>query len=101
MRLASSRHRFLDPFGGPKEAKIDQKSSSDDVKNEKSENPLARLLYRSLPPTGERVSRGPRTARSSLLQERTNALPLTTVLPQCPHGEIATRPYQLGTASQA
>ena len=38
MRLVSSRHRFLDPFGGPKEAKIDQKSSSDDVKNERSEN---------------------------------------------------------------
>ena len=38
MRPPSSRHRFLEPFGGPKEAKIDQKSSSDDVKNEKSEN---------------------------------------------------------------
>ena len=38
MDFASSRHRFLDPFGGPKEAKIDEKSSSDDVKNEKSEN---------------------------------------------------------------
>ena len=37
-RLVSSRHRFLDAFGGPKEAKIDQTSSSDDVKNEKSEN---------------------------------------------------------------
>ena len=33
----SSRHRFLDPFGGPKEARIDQKLSSDDVTNEKSE----------------------------------------------------------------
>ena len=38
MRLVSSCDRFLDPFGGPKEAKIDQKSSSDDVKNKKSEN---------------------------------------------------------------
>ena len=38
MRLVSSRHRFLDPFGGPKEAKIDERSSSDDVKNDKSEN---------------------------------------------------------------
>ena len=38
MGFPSSRHRFLDPFGGPKEAKIDQKSSSDDVKNDKSEN---------------------------------------------------------------
>ena len=38
MRFASSRHRFLDHFGGPKEAEIDQKSSLDDVQNEKSEN---------------------------------------------------------------
>ena len=38
MRIISSRNSFLDHFGGPKEAKIDQKSSSDDVKNEKSEN---------------------------------------------------------------
>ena len=38
MRVRSSRNSFLDHFGGPKEAKIDQKSSSDDVKNEKSEN---------------------------------------------------------------
>ena len=33
----SSCHRFLDLFGGPKEARIDQKLSSDDVTNEKSE----------------------------------------------------------------
>ena len=38
MRILSSRNSFWDHFGGPKEAKIDQKSSSDDVKNEKSEN---------------------------------------------------------------
>ena len=38
MRSLSSRNSFLDHFGGPKEAKIDQKSSSDDVKNEKREN---------------------------------------------------------------
>ena len=38
MRILSSRNSFLDHFGGPKETKIDQKSSSDDVKNEKSEN---------------------------------------------------------------
>ena len=38
MRPRSSRNSFLDHVGGPKEAKIDQKSSSDDVKNEKSEN---------------------------------------------------------------
>ena len=38
MRPASSRHRFLEDLGGLKEAKIDQTSSSDDVKNEKSEN---------------------------------------------------------------
>ena len=38
MRIISSRNSFLDHFGGPKEVKIDQKSSSDDVKNEKSEN---------------------------------------------------------------
>ena len=38
MGLDSSRKRFLDLFGRPTEAKIDQKSSSDDVKNEKSEN---------------------------------------------------------------
>ena len=31
MRLRSSRNSFLDHFGGPKEAKINQKSSSDDV----------------------------------------------------------------------
>ena len=37
MRPRSSRHRFLDPFGGPKEVKIDQKSSLEDVKNEESE----------------------------------------------------------------
>ena len=37
MGFPSSRHRFLDPFGGPKEARIDQKLSSDDVTNEKSE----------------------------------------------------------------
>ena len=38
MRFDSSRNSFLDPFGGSKEAKIDQTLSSDDVKNEKSEN---------------------------------------------------------------
>ena len=38
MRFPSSRHSFLDHFGGPKETKIDKKSSSDDVKNEESEN---------------------------------------------------------------
>ena len=38
MRFPSSRNSFLDHFGGPKEVKIDQTSSSDDVKNEKSEN---------------------------------------------------------------
>ena len=38
MRFLRSRNSLLDHFGGPKEAKIDQKSSSDDVKNEKSEN---------------------------------------------------------------
>ena len=38
MRLVSSRNSFLAPFGGPKEAQIDEKSSSDDVKNDKSEN---------------------------------------------------------------
>ena len=37
MIFDSSRHRFLDLFGGPKEAKIVKKSSSDDVKNEESE----------------------------------------------------------------
>ena len=34
----SSIIRSLIDFGGPKKAKIDQKSSSDDVKNENSEN---------------------------------------------------------------
>ena len=38
MRFLSSRNSLLDAFGGPKEAKDDQKSSSDDIKNEKSEN---------------------------------------------------------------
>ena len=38
MRILSSRDSFLDHFGDPKEVKIDQKSSSDDVKNERSEN---------------------------------------------------------------
>ena len=38
MRSRSSIIRFLDPFGDPKEAQINQKSSSDDVKNDKSEN---------------------------------------------------------------
>ena len=38
MAVRSSRHSFLEAIGGPKEAKIDQTSSSDDVKNEKSEN---------------------------------------------------------------
>ena len=38
MRITSSRNSFLDHFGGPKEAKINQTSSSDDVKNEKNEN---------------------------------------------------------------
>ena len=37
MRFLSSRNSFLDPFGGPKEVKIDQKSSLEDVKNEESE----------------------------------------------------------------
>ena len=37
MRFPSSRHSFLDPFGGPKEAKINQKSSLELVENEKSE----------------------------------------------------------------
>ena len=38
MRILSSSNSFLDHFGDPKEVKFDQKSSSDDVKNEKSEN---------------------------------------------------------------
>ena len=38
MRILSSSNSFWDHFGGPKEAKINQKSSSDDVRNEKSEN---------------------------------------------------------------
>ena len=38
MRLPSSRNSFLDHFGAPKEVKINQKTSSDDAKNEKSEN---------------------------------------------------------------
>ena len=38
MRMRSSRNSFLDHFGGPKEAKIDERSSSDDVKNDNSEN---------------------------------------------------------------
>ena len=38
MRPLSSIIRFLIDFGGPNEAKIDQKSSSDDVKSDKSEN---------------------------------------------------------------
>ena len=37
MRFLSSRNSFLDPFGGPKEVKIDQKSSLEDIKNEESE----------------------------------------------------------------
>ena len=36
-RLHSSRNSFLGPFGGPKEAKIDQKSNLDDDTNEESE----------------------------------------------------------------
>ena len=36
MRPRSSRNSFLNAFGGPKEAKIDQTSSPDDVKNEDS-----------------------------------------------------------------
>ena len=35
MRSLSSPNSFLDSFRGPKAAKIDQKSSSEDVKNEK------------------------------------------------------------------
>ena len=46
MRLLSSRHRFLDPFGGPREVKIDQKSNLDDDKNEESEK--IDFLYPSL-----------------------------------------------------
>ena len=38
MRLVSSRNSFLAPFGGPKEAQIDETSNSDDVKNDKSDN---------------------------------------------------------------
>ena len=38
MRSPSSRNSFLDPFGAPKETQIDLKSSSDDIKNDKSEN---------------------------------------------------------------
>ena len=38
MRFITSRNSFLDTFGVPKEAQLDQTSSSDDVKNEKSEN---------------------------------------------------------------
>ena len=38
MRVISSRNSFLDHFGGPKKAKIDQKSALEEVKNEKSEN---------------------------------------------------------------
>ena len=38
MRSPRSRNSFLDHFGVPKEAKINKKSSSDDVENEKSEN---------------------------------------------------------------
>ena len=37
MCFPSSRNSFLDAFGGPKEVKIDQKSSWEDVKNEESE----------------------------------------------------------------
>ena len=37
MRFLSSRNSFLDPFGGPKEVKIQQKSNLDDNKNEESE----------------------------------------------------------------
>ena len=37
MRFLSSRNSFLDPFGGPKEVKIDQTSNLDDDKNEESE----------------------------------------------------------------
>ena len=36
-RGTSSRNSFLDSFGGPKDAKIDQKSKLNDVKNEESE----------------------------------------------------------------
>ena len=38
MPVISSRNSFLDNIGGPKDAKIDSKTSSDDVKNDKSEN---------------------------------------------------------------
>ena len=37
IRGTSSRNSFLDPFGGPKDAKIDQTSKLNDVKNEESE----------------------------------------------------------------
>ena len=37
MRLVSSRHRFLDSFGGPKGVNIDKKLSLDDDTNEESE----------------------------------------------------------------
>ena len=37
MRVPSSRNSFLDPFGSPKEVKIDEKSNLDDDKNEESE----------------------------------------------------------------
>ena len=38
IRFPSSRNSFLDAFGGPNAAKINQKSSSDDVKSENNEN---------------------------------------------------------------
>ena len=37
MPARSSRNSFLDPFGSLKDAKIDQKSKLNDVKNEESE----------------------------------------------------------------
>ena len=36
-RVTNSRQPFLDHFGGPKEAKIDHKSSLEGVKNEEGE----------------------------------------------------------------
>ena len=38
MRLGSSDPSVLPSFGGTKEAKIDERSSSDDVKNDNNEN---------------------------------------------------------------
>ena len=64
MRLLSSRHRFLEPFGGPKGVKINQKSNLDDDKNEESEKvdflhpSLAKSLFLSSYGGQDRAPRG-------------------------------------------